>query len=165
MLPMNWSLGLDRLKGALGTGWDWAGQNMGWSGILGSPEDIRRKIAKQKEMERVAGIPYRDEIAGLPVTKRMLGDPRGSEYTGGYDKYLRDKLSADKSEESDFDKYMKMQFLSKLIERQKAPSAGYPTRAGTARQPVATSLMQTYPQRRQDDLLNFRYGRSYGGMA
>jgi len=65
-------------------------------------------------------------------------------------------------EESEFDKYMKMQFLSKLIERQKAPSPGYATRAGTARSPVATSIMQTHPGRRQDDLLNYIYGPSYG---
>ena len=65
-------------------------------------------------------------------------------------------------EESEFDKYMKMQFLSKLIEKQKAPSPGYATRAGTARSPVATSLMQTHPGRRKDDLLNYIYGPSYG---
>ena len=65
-------------------------------------------------------------------------------------------------EESEFDKYMKMQFLSKLIERPKAPSTAYPTRAGTARSPVATSIMQTHPGRRQDDLLNYIYGPSYG---
>ena len=68
----------------------------------------------------------------------------------------------EKDEESEFDKYMKMQFLSKLIERQKAPSPGYATRAGTARAPVATSILQTYPGRRQDDLLNYIYGPSYG---
>ena len=65
-------------------------------------------------------------------------------------------------EESEFDKYMKMQFLSKLIEKQKAPSPGYATRAGTARSPVATSIMQTHPGRRKDDLLNYIYGPSYG---
>ena len=68
----------------------------------------------------------------------------------------------EKDEESEFDKYMKMQFLSKLIERPKAPSPGYATRAGTARAPVATSILQTYPGRRQDDLLNYIYGPSYG---
>ena len=68
----------------------------------------------------------------------------------------------EKDEESEFDKYMKMQFLSKLIERPKAPSPGYATRAGTARAPVATSIMQTHPGRRQDDLLNYIYGPSYG---
>jgi len=68
----------------------------------------------------------------------------------------------EKDEESEFDKYMKMQFLSKLIERPKAPSPGYATRAGTARAPVATSILQTYPGQRQDDLLNYIYGPSYG---
>ena len=73
------------------------------------------------------------------------------------------EASKDKDdEESEFDKYMKMQFLSKLIERPKAPSPGYATRAGTARSPVATSIMQTHPGRRQDDLLNYIYGPSYG---
>ena len=68
-------------------------------------------------------------------------------------------------EESEFDKYMKMQFLSKLIEKQKAPSPGYATRAGTARSPVATSIMQTHPGRRKDDLLNYIYGPSYGSRV
>jgi len=65
-------------------------------------------------------------------------------------------------EESEFDKYMKMKFLSEIIKRQDAPSPGYATRAGTARAPVATSLMQTHPGRRKDDLLNYIYGPSYG---
>ena len=65
----------------------------------------------------------------------------------------------------DFEKYMQMQFLSKLIERPKAPSTAYPTRAGTARSPVATSIMQTYPGRRQDDLLSYIYGPYYGGRV
>jgi hypothetical protein len=71
----------------------------------------------------------------------------------------------EKDEESEFDKYMKMKFISEIIKRPEAPSPGYATRAGTARSPVAASIMQTYPQRRQDDILNFRYGPSYGRMV
>ena len=104
------------------------------------------------------------DYAGVREAKeRYMGekDP-GLEYQRGVGVVARVPEKDKDDEESEFDKYMKMQFLSKLIERQKAPSPGYATRAGTARSPVATSIMQTHPGRRQDDLLNYIYGPSYG---
>ena len=100
---------------------------------------------------------------GVEAQERYMAskDP-GLEYQRGVGVVARVPKKEKKDEESEFDKYMKMQFLSKLIERQKAPSPGYATRAGTARSPVATSIMQTHPGRRQDDLLNYIYGPSYG---
>jgi hypothetical protein len=66
-------------------------------------------------------------------------------------------------EESEFDKYLKMKFLSEIIKRQKAPSPGYAVRAGSVKQPVAATLMSTIPQRRQrDDLLNYISGGMRG---
>ena len=104
------------------------------------------------------------DYAGVREAKeRYMGekDP-GLEYQRGVGVVARVPEKDKDDEESEFDKYMKMQFLSKLIERPKAPSPGYATRAGTARAPVATSILQTYPGRRQDDLLNYIYGPSYG---
>ena len=134
-------------------GTDWPGPPTWMQGLNLMKEDPRyaNVLKEQARLKAIEAGPMRDETAGLP----------SGDITGGYGKRLRERVS-DKKEEFDFEKYMQMQFLSKLIERPKAPSAAYPTRAGTARSPVATSIMQTHPGRRQDDLLNYIYGPSYG---
>jgi len=153
-----------------------AGIGRGWESVLGLGETEEERKARlyqnwlaQRNKEWAAqgkALPFDkgaiDYPGVLEAKGRYMGaqDP-GLEYQRGVGVVER-VPKKEKDEESEFDKYMKMQFLSKLIERPKAPSPGYATRAGTARAPVATSILQTYPGRRQDDLLNYIYGPSYG---
>ena len=154
-----------------------AGIGRGWESVLGLGETEEERKARlyqnwlaQRNKEWAAqgkALPFDKgpiDYAGVREAKeRYMGekDP-GLEYQRGVGVVARVPEKDKDDEESEFDKYMKMQFLSKLIERPKAPSPGYATRAGTARAPVATSILQTYPGRRQDDLLNYIYGPSYG---
>ena len=164
--------GVERGVKGIGTG-----IGRGWESVLGLGETEEERKARlyqnwlaQRNKEWAAqgkALPFDKgpiDYAGVREAKeRYMGekDP-GLEYQRGVGVVARVPEKDKDDEESEFDKYMKMQFLSKLIERQKAPSPGYATRAGTARAPVATSILQTYPGRRQDDLLNYIYGPSYG---
>jgi len=164
--------GVERGVKGIGTG-----IGRGWESVLGLGETEEERKARlyqnwlaQRNKEWAAqgkALPFDKgpiDYAGVREAKeRYMGekDP-GLEYQRGVGVVARVPEKDKDDEESEFDKYMKMQFLSKLIERPKAPSPGYATRAGTARAPVATSILQTYPGRRQDDLLNYIYGPSYG---
>jgi len=69
------------------------------------------------------------------------------------------------SEMSELKKISNMMMLASIAEASQAdqPSPGYNVRAGTTKQPVATNLMSTIPQRRKrDDLLNYMSGGMRG---
>ena len=69
------------------------------------------------------------------------------------------------SEMSELKKLSNMMMLASIAEASQAdqPSPGYNVRAGTTKQPVATNLMSTIPQRRKrDDLLNYMSGGMRG---
>jgi hypothetical protein len=144
-------------------------------GGLGETEDERRRRlqARSDAAARESyfkGYPHQQAVDPIDPRSQVLRDkamlmrgrdPRIS-IVNGVAMQAPPKVDKD-DEESEFDKYMKMKFLSEIIKRQKAPSPGYATRAGSVKQPVAATLMSTIPQRRQrDDLLNYISGGMRG---
>ena len=166
----------DPLERGARRGWDivsgW-GQRAGEAiGGLGETEDERRRRlqARSDAAARESyfkGYPHQQDVSQEQIFKdkwmHMRGkDPSISIVPGVGAVQVPPKVDKD-DEESEFDKYMKMKFLSEIIKRQKAPSPGYATRAGSVKQPVAATLMSTIPQRRQrDDLLNYISGGMRG---
>ena len=126
-------------------------------GLLGITEEEYWKREKDKMGQQYRGVGGQ---GALPYTTESMKEGIAARLAAADTK---------KSEMSELKKLSNMMMLASIAEASQAdqPSPGYNVQAGTTKQPVATNLMSTRPQRRQrDDLLNYIYGgASYGRRA
>ena len=118
-------------------------------GLLGITEEEYWKREKDKMGQQYRGVGGQ---GALPYTTESMKEGIATK-------------QARSSEMSELKKLSNMMMLASIAEASQAdqPSPGYNVRAGTAKQPVAATLMSPIPQRRKrDDLLNYMSGGMRG---